>query len=387
MKSTKLLVLALSLTFATAYAQTGDEQVLNSAPINVDGYLAEDKPVTDGELEGIRSELNKQKMGTQLNKEKAKNLGKLTQQTEKLLDSQDEYIDSKVESTKAIKEFNSKYEENQKKLRCILEELDTEECEPYKKDYHKKKQVKVEAPEEVQEVKVAQAAPVVSTAELTAPADLEKPFEEIKLLPYAGGTTFNGEKESLETELSAGLRLESNITTRFSMGFGFNYNQMKTNDFANNMGYMNQGYFGQYGQQGREIQYNSMGMDFYGKFFITKGERFRPYVGAGLGYNRATMKYNDNSNYFDPMNAYNYGSEEYKASFATGQLMVGTEIMVTRGFGINIEAQYATGLGNSSSNSAKNTSTSPDQARLKDLGSEITNSNMLSIFAGAVVVF
>lgn len=386
MKSTKLLVLALSLTFATAYAQTGDEQVLNSAPINVDGYLAEDKPVTDGELEAIRSELSKQKQGTQLNKEKAKNLGKLTQQTEKLLDSQDEYIDSKVESTKAIKEFNSKYEENQKKLRCILEELNTAECEPYKKDYHKKKQV--EAPvEEVQEVKVAQAAPVVSTAELAAPADLEKPFEEIKLLPYAGGTTFNGDKESLETELSAGLRLESNITSRFSMGFGFNYNQMKTNDFANNMGYMNQGYFGQYGQKGREIQYNSMGMDFYGKFFITKGERFRPYVGAGLGYNRATMKYNDNANYFDPMNAYSYGSEEYKASFATGQLMVGTEIMVTRGFGINIEAQYATGLGNSSSNSAKNTSTSPDQARLKDLGGEITNSNMLSIFAGAVVVF
>lgn len=387
MKSTKLLVLALSLTFATAYAQTGDEQVLNSAPINVDGYLAEDKPVTDGELEAIRSELSKQKQGTQLNKEKAKNLGKLTQQTEKLLDSQDEYIDSKVESTKAIKEFNSKYEENQKKLRCILEELNTPECDPYKKDYHKKKQVEVEAPvEEVQEVKVAQAAPVVSTAEI-APADLEKPFEEIKLLPYAGGTTFNGEKESLETELSAGLRLESNITNRFSMGFGFNYNQMKTNDFANNMGYMNQGYFGQYGVQGREIQYNSMGMDFYGKFFITKGERFRPYLGAGLGYNRATMKYNDNSSYFDPMNAYNYGSEEYKASFATGQLMVGTEIMVTRGFGINIEAQYATGLGNSSSNSAKNTATSPDQARLKDLGSEITNSNMLSIFAGAVVVF
>jgi len=386
MKSTKLLVLALSLTFATAYAQTGDEQVLNSAPINVDGYLAEDKPVTDGELEAIRSELSKQKQGTQLNKEKAKNLGKLTQQTEKLLDSQDEYIDSKVESTKAIKEFNSKYEENQKKLRCILEELDTAECEPYKKDYHKKKQV--EAPvEEVQEVKVAQAAPVVSTAELAAPADLQKPFEEIKLLPYAGGTTFNGEKESLETELSAGLRLESNITTRFSMGFGFNYNQMKTNDFANNMGYMNSGYFGQYGQQGREIQYNSMGMDLYGKFFITKGERFRPYLGAGLGYNRATMKYNDNSNYFDPMNAYNYGSEEYKASFATGQLMVGTEIMVTRGFGINIEAQYATGLGNSSGNSSKNTTTSPDQARLKDLGAEITNSNMLSIFAGAVVVF
>ncbi len=390
MKSTKLLVLALTLSFATAYAQTdGDERVLNSAPINVDGYLAEDKPVTDGELEAIRSELSKQKQGTQLNKEKSKNLGKLTQQTEKLLESQDEYIDQKVESTKAIKEFNSKYEENQKKLRCIMEELQTAECDPYKKHYHKSRKVEVEpAPvEEVQEVKVAQAAPVVSTAEI-APVELEKPFEEIKLLPFAGATTFNGEKESLETELSAGLRLESNITSRFSFGIGFNYNQMKTNDFANNMGYMNQGYNNFYGNQGREIQYKSMGLDLYGKFFITRGERFRPYVGAGLGYNRASMKYNDNNPYYDMMNAYNYGSEEFNASFATGQLMIGTEIMVTRGFGINIEAQYATGLGDSlSSNSKRNLSTSPDQARLKDLGDEIVNSNMLSIFAGAVVTF
>lgn len=386
MKTTKFLALALlSLTFATAYAQTdGEERVLNSAPINVDGYLAEDKPVTDGELEAIKSELNKQKQGTQLNKEKSKNLGKLTQQTEKLLDSQDEYIDSKVESTKAIKEFNSKYEENQKKLRCIMEELDTAECEPYKKHYHQKKQVEAE---EVQEVKVAQAAPVVSTAEL-APSSLEKPFEEIKLLPYAGGTTFNGDKESLETELSAGLRLESNINSRFSMGFGFNYNQMKTKDFANNLGYMNStNYFNNFGS-GREIQYNGMGVDFYGKFFITRGERFRPYLGAGLGYNRATMKYNDNSNFFDPMYGSNYGSEEFRTSFATGQLMIGTEIMVTRGFGINLEAQYATGLGNSlSSKSSQNATTSFDQARLKDLGKDIVNSNMLSIFAGAVVIF
>ncbi len=121
MKTKTLLVLALSLSFAQAHAQVSEEQVLNSAPIDVDGYLHE-KPVTDGELEQIRSEINKQKTGTVLNKEKAKDLGKLTNQTEKLLESQDEYIDQKIESTQAIKEFNSKYEEGQRKLRCIMEE-------------------------------------------------------------------------------------------------------------------------------------------------------------------------------------------------------------------------------------------------------------------------
>lgn len=387
MKVTNLLVLALSLSFASAYAQTADERVLNSDPINVDGYLAEDKPVTDGELEGIRSELKKQKVGTQLNKEKAKDLGKLTNQTEKLLDSQDEYIDQKIESTKAIKEFNNKYEENQKKLKCIMEELDTAECEPYKKDYHRPRAAKVTGPEveQVQEVKVSQAAPVVSTAEI-APVPTGAPFEEIKLLPFAGATSYNGKKEELESEFAAGLRLESNITSRFSVGVGLNYAQFKTDDYANTSPYMTSyQYMGMYGK-GREIQYSSMGIDFYGKFFITKGERFRPYVGAGLGYSRASMKYNDNS----PLNYGNqlYGNEEFNTSFMTGELMLGTEILVTQTFGFNIEAQYATGLGDSlSSKASKNVFNSPDQARLNQLGDEIINSNMLSIFAGAVVKF
>jgi hypothetical protein len=100
------------------------------------------------------------------------------------------------------------------------------------------------------------------------------------------------------------------------------------------------------------------------------------------------MKYNDNDPYFDQMNAWNYGSEEYNTSFVNGQMMLGSEIMITRGFGINLEAQYSTGLGDSlSSKSAKNGGTSPDQTRLRDLGEEIINSNALSIFAGAVVTF
>lgn len=379
MKRTNLVVLALALSFGQAYAQS-EEQVLNSAPIDVDGYLQE-KPVTDGELESIRSELNKQKMGTQLNKEKAKDLGKLTNQTEKLLDSQDEYIDSKIESTQAIKEFNSKYEENQKKLRCIMEELDTKECEPYKNKYRREKRVEAEP-----EIQVpAQVAPVVSTAEV-APVTGGGAFEEIKLLPYFGATSYNGEVEQLETELSAGLRLESNITTRFSMGVGFNYASLKTNDFASNRNYMTGGYYNMYGQQGREIQYRSMGLDFYGKFFITKGERFRPYVGAGLGYNRSQMKYSQNNPFYTGQ--YYFGSEDFNTSFMSGTLMLGSEIMVTPSFGLNIEGAYSTGLGDSmGSKSSKSFATSPDQARLRDLGNEIINSNALSIFVGGVVKF
>lgn len=381
MKTKNLMVLALSLSFATAYAQSNDEQVLNSAPINVDGYLQEERPVTDGELEGIRSELNKQKAGTQLNKEKAKDLGKLTNQTEKLLESQDEYIDQKIESTRAIQDFNQKYEEGQKKLKCIMEESNSAECDPYKNKYRKN-----QAKEEVQELKLKQAAPAITSS--ASVSNSGNPFETIRLLPYAGATTFNGQIEQLETELTAGIRLESNITSRFAIGVGFKYDQLKTNDFANNGPYMNQGYFGAFGLQGREILFRNMGLDMYGKFFITNGERFRPYVGAGLSYNRSSMRYNDNNPYYDQINAFYFGSEEYNTSFMSGQLMLGSQVMVTNSFGLNLEGSYSTGLGNSlASRSARNGGTSPDQTRLRDLGNEIIKSNALSIFAGAVVNF
>ena len=386
MQTKKLVVLALTMSFSSTFAQANEEHFLNSAPINVDGYLHEDRPVTDGELEGIRSELNKQKTGTQLNKEKAKDLGKLTNQTEKLLDSQDEYIDQKIESTHAIKEFNDKYEEGQRKLKCIMEESHLAECDPYKDKYKKHKAVNVE----VQEVNVHQAAPGVS-AVIIKPNSFGNSFEAIKVLPYAGATSYNGEIEQLDTELSAGLRLESNITTRFSMGIGFNFNQFQTNDFANGLGYMNSPYYTNAFGPGREIQYRSMGLDFYGKFFITDSDRFRPYLGAGLGYNSSFMKYNDSSSAYDPNylgNAYSYGSEDYDTSFVTGSLLIGSEIMITRGFGINIEGSFASGLGDSlSSRASRNGGSSPDQARLRDLGNEIINANALSIFVGAVVVF
>jgi hypothetical protein len=44
MKTKTLVVLALSASYAFAQSP---EQVLNSDPINVDGYLAEERPVTD----------------------------------------------------------------------------------------------------------------------------------------------------------------------------------------------------------------------------------------------------------------------------------------------------------------------------------------------------
>lgn len=380
MKSKNLLVLVLSLSFASAFAQSG-EQYLNSAPINVDGYLAEDKPVTDGELEQIRSEIRKQKNEVQLNKDKTKGFKELIKTTEKLSDTTEEYIDEKKSAQKEIADYNAK-------IKCLMEENPGKDCDKYIRNRNRNDEV-------VQEVAVAQAAPAampVSVADVAATSNVDKAFEEIKLLPYVGGTQFNGEREQLEAELAGGLRLESNINSRFSMGIGFNYTSLKTQDFAN--GFMNNtfggvynspAYYNAYGQQGREIQYQGYGLDLYGKFFLTRGERFRPYVGVGLGYSAATMRYSQNEQY---NNGYSmFGNENYKTNFARGTIMAGSEVMITRGFGLNIEAAYSTGLGGGAKNNANSYMRTPDEYRLRELGKDIINANALSIFAGAVIIF
>lgn len=370
MKTRNLLALGLTLSFATAYAQTSD-QVLNSDPINVDGYVHEQQ-VTDGELEQIKSEIRKQKGEVVLNKEKTKGFKELSKTTEKLSETTEEYLDEKKDAQKEIAEYNAK-------IKCLMDENPSADCDKYVKN---RKEETV-----TQEVAVAQAAPETTSAAEVATGS--NPFEVIKLIPLVGATQYNGKIENLESEFAAGLRLESNINTRISMGVGFNYAQLKTQDFANN-GFNNnpyaQGYYGFYGQQGREIQFNTMGIDLYSKFFITNGARFRPYVGGGLGYNRSTMKYTDNQNFAFGGN--NFGNEEFNNSYFTGRLMLGSEVMITKSFGLNIEAGYATGLGSSlSSQNAQNFNNSPDQVRLRQLGNEIINANALSVFAGVVVVF
>lgn len=370
MKTKNLLVLMMTLSIVNAYAQQ-QEQVLNSEPIDVDGYLQE-KAVTDGELEQIKGEIRKQKNEVMLNKEKTKGFKELSKTTEKLSETTEEYLDEKKTAKEDIAEYNAK-------IKCLMEENPGKDCDKYVRNRNRNQDQVVQ-----QDVQVQQAAPVATSVAGAPSALTGAAFEEIKFLAYAGGTQYNGKVEQLESEMAAGLRLESNISARFSMGVGLNYGQMKTNDFASNFGGIQMGF-----TPGREIQFRSMGIDLYGKFFITKGERFRPYFGAALGYQRANLKYTNNDTYSNPYQPTGlYGNENYATSFATGTLLAGTEVMITKGFGINIEAAVSSALGSAmSSQSSKSVTNGPDQMRLRQLGEEIINANAMSIFAGAVFIF
>jgi len=122
MKSKNLVALMLTLSFASVYAQS-EEQVLNSDPIDVDGYMHE-KAVTDGELEQIKGEIRKQKNEVILNKEKTKGFKELSKTTEKLSETTEEYLEEKKAAQEEIANYNTK-------VKCLQSENPGAECDKY----------------------------------------------------------------------------------------------------------------------------------------------------------------------------------------------------------------------------------------------------------------
>jgi len=103
----KIMIMAvLFISMGVVHAQT-ETEVLTSEPINVDGYVTE-KKITDGELEGLQAEIQKQKAETILNKEKAKSYQQLSQSVEKLSETTEEYMEEKKAAQQEIANYNLK---------------------------------------------------------------------------------------------------------------------------------------------------------------------------------------------------------------------------------------------------------------------------------------
>lgn len=119
----KALILIAILMFAgTALAQT-ETQVLSAEPIEVDGYLKE-KPATDGELENLKVEIEKQKKETALNKVKSKSYQELSKSVEKLSETTEEYLEEKKAAQQQIAEYNMK-------VKCLQAETPGPECDKF----------------------------------------------------------------------------------------------------------------------------------------------------------------------------------------------------------------------------------------------------------------
>lgn len=364
-----MALVSAACTFSGALAN--EDAILNSDPIDINGYVKE-APATDHELETVKNELRKQKQAIQVNKEKGRKYKELSRTTEKLADVTEDLIDERTESQKTIDRYN-------KKIDCMMNKDTTDpECDEYvRRD----------------EVKISQAAP-------KSQANIEEPNtsplqNKIKVLPYTGFTQINSENEDLEAGIAGGLRVESDVLSNLSVGLGISYTSLETTDFANAYkGYQYSTWDGRYDSAyagGRQVEYSNIGFELYGKYYITKTERFRPYAGAGVSYNRSSMNYLQNTNkqysygYGQQQQQFRTGDEEVISSHIKGTLIGGSEIVFTKSIGMNLELSYARGFG--SNLSSENRTVGPDQRRLEQFNNELISANIFGVYAGMLIMF
>jgi uncharacterized protein YdbL (DUF1318 family) len=100
-----------------------ETQVLSAEPINVDGYVTE-KQETDGELESLKTEIQKQKAETVLNTKKAKSYQELSKSVEKLSETTEEYLEEKKAAKEEIANYNMK-------VKCLNEDAPGPECDKF----------------------------------------------------------------------------------------------------------------------------------------------------------------------------------------------------------------------------------------------------------------
>lgn len=106
------------------------EQVVESAPINVDGYMKEkEQPINDPELQTIRSEIQKQKKEIVLNKVKAQKFKELGKSTEQLSETTEEMLLEKRAVQEEIANYNLK-------VKCLSQENPGAECDKFNRRKH-----------------------------------------------------------------------------------------------------------------------------------------------------------------------------------------------------------------------------------------------------------
>ncbi len=107
--------------------EAASTQVLETRPINVDGYYKEkEAAVSDPELTTIRTEIEKQKQAIVLNKVKAQKFKELGKSTEQLSETTEEMLLEKKAVQEEIANYNLK-------VKCMSSDHPGAECDKFNK--------------------------------------------------------------------------------------------------------------------------------------------------------------------------------------------------------------------------------------------------------------
>jgi hypothetical protein len=383
---TLCLVALLLGSSSVVFAQ--DQVTVNNRTLNIEGQMGAatnnqngsnvvEEVVMDKELQFINSELEKQQTEIKLNKEKTKGFKKLQRSTEKLAEVTEEYIEEKQDAQAQIERYN-------KKIDCLLKDATAEGCEEFIRGGLGERQTQDEvavnqsALNKDLEAQASQLEQEVATEDEATDAS-----GSLRFIPVVGAKSFNSDELSLETQFAGGFKIESELNSRVNVGIGLQMVSMDSQLITNDLG----GVYNSIYTTGRELGYTNYSLDFYGRYALSEGKRLTPYIGLGLSYNRSKLEYLDNNNnaVIGPVT---YANESYINHFLSGNIALGADVNISKGFGLNLQLDYSRGLGSSLTNeSAINPTVNADQQRLIDISNEIIGANTLSVAMGLIVEF
>ena len=257
------------------------------------------------------------------------------------------------------------------------------------KDLQKK--FRNQAADDGDQVSVRQASTQVVVAAPPAPAKEEK---KNRITPYAGLTRFNEAcLDGCESKIHAGLAFDTMVSDRFSVGIGLGLTTMSIIDTANTFGqnYYNTGF--NVSTTGDEIDYTRVGLDLNSKFFFTVETKLRPFVGVGVGYERASVKYTKKSSQFQNnfgTNS-NLGDDSVTGSSVSASGILGAELLLSDSIGVQLDFRYKKNLTNGFGKDSQTTNNSTylnfNEIVLSNLGTEIQDSSEAQVNLGLTIGF
>jgi hypothetical protein len=224
---------------------------------------------------------------------------------------------------------------------------------------------------------------------------------KIRIAPTLGVLNIKGNQIDFESKMNFNVAVESMVARHVSIGASVGYASLDITEIDNSIfgqapyqnlygSYYNDFYSG-YGQAfgaQRKLSYSRLNLDLYGKYVFAPLSRVRPYAGGGIGYNRTSLKYDDQGRYQNPYSGAQYGGEEYSGNFISGSILAGTEILFSESIGAIFELKVSKGLSSSFGQDNKiNNPYNLDQQRLQLIGENIQNATTFGITAGMVIGF
>ncbi len=211
-----------------------------------------------------------------------------------------------------------------------------------------------------------------------------------RVTPYFGMSTFKGQAIDFESKSNLGAKIDYLFLSNVSLGLDIGYTSMDITDTANSYADTTQlgNTYGVIFPNGREISFGKLLIEANTKYFLTMDSKVRPYVGAGLGYNRVSLKYeSQGTSYVNPNNGVQYGSEGVSSNFVSLNLKLGTEFDLTDSVALGFDLGYTRALSSGLGTSSQTTQVNQDQVRLEKVSDAIMDSDNLTINAGMVLKF